>query len=375
MKRAASKLFVLVALLGAHFALAQDIQSLYDEAKEVLLSGDYQAALDKVSAAKAEIVSDPNLDPNGAFMNKLLPKIENAANSMAGIAKALEELYNSTQTELVFPELAPSMEAVDQYTQQAKKASEQLLAKRDSILSSFELDPEFREALRNAPQVKQIEQLATAGIVDKLSEKFANIAVVLTDSIQSINDRFKVVESRLAKMKSSAAASNAERAKLEKRLVELSQERLNYVNTISEMLVGETTAENQQMRMVLMDQNIDSVFGNVIMSEIKRIQEISKVDSAGYKELLKNYDRIKKYNQIFAKNSVSGDQSALLAKYEEAIKKVKVVEPIRPKPFLYLAIGLVAVGLLFVVLKIRSASQKAKLTNMPPGPTDPSIVT
>jgi len=373
MKPAASKLIVLTALLLAHFVVAQDIQSLYDEAKEALMRGDYQTALDKISAAKAEIVSDPNLDPNGTYMDRLLPKIENTADSMAGIVKALEELYSSAQTEVVFPDLAPTREAVAQYSQQAKKASERLLAKRDSIFSSFELGPEYREALRNTFQLKQIEQLASIGIMDKLSEKFARIAGVLSDSIRAINDRYKSVESRLAQMKKSAASSSADRAKLEQRLAELSQERMNYVNTISEMLVGETTAENQQMRMVLVDQNIGDVFGNVIMSEIKRVQEITEVDSAGYRELMKGFERLQKYNQIFAKNNVSGDQSALLAKYGEAIKRIKVVEPGRPKPFVFLVIGLAVIGILLVILRMRHSSRKAKTTEFPPEPQSPPV--
>jgi len=373
MKRAASKLCVLAALFAAHWVVAQDIQSLYEEAKESLLSGDYQAALDKVSAAKAEIASDPNLDPNGTYMNRLLPKIESAGNSMAEIAKALEELYSSTQTELVFPELAPTREAVDQYILHAKNASERLLAKRDSIFSRFALAPEYREALRNTFQQRQIEQLATTGIMDKLSEKLAGIVGVLSDSIRAINDRSKWLESRLAQMKKSAASSSADRAKLEQRLAELSQERMSYVNTISEMLAGETTAENQQMRSVLMDQNIGDVFGNVIMSEVKRVQEISVIDSAGYRELMKGYDRLEKYNRIFAKNNVAGDQSALLAQYLAAIKNIKVVEPGRPKPILYLAIGIVAIGLLLVILRLRFASQRAKLGSRPAEPENSSI--
>ncbi len=373
MKRAASKLCVLAALFAAHWVVAQDIQSLYEEAKESLLSGDYQAALDKVSAAKAEIASDPNLDPNGTYMNRLLPKIESAGNSMAEIAKALEELYSSTQTELVFPELAPTREAVDQYILHAKNASERLLAKRDSIFSRFALAPEYREALRNTFQQRQIEQLATTGIMDKLSEKLAGIVGVLSDSIRAINDRSKWLESRLAQMKKSAASSSADRAKLEQRLAELSQERMSYVNTISEMLAGETTAENQQMRRVLMDQNIGDVFGNVIMSEVKRVQEISVIDSAGYRELMKGYDRLEKYNRIFAKNNVAGDQSALLAQYLAAIKNIKVVEPGRPKPILYLAIGIVAIGLLLVILRLRFASQRAKLGSRPAEPENSSI--
>ncbi len=289
MKNAVSKLLLVIALLWAPFVLAQDVQELYDAAKQSLLNGDYQAALDKISEAKDQIAMDPNVDPNGVFKNKLLPKIENTANAMISIANALEELFNSTQNELVFPDLSPSVEAVNQYTLQAKNVSEQLLAKRDSILSSYELDPEFRNAMSNAPSFKQVEQLAAVGIVEKLSDKFTALAVVLTDSINSISSQYKIAEANLEKMKKSAAASNAERKKLEKQLADLSQERLNYMNAISEILMGETAATTDQMQMVLLDQDLDTVFGNAIESEIKRVEAMGPVDSVAYKEVMKNY--------------------------------------------------------------------------------------
>jgi len=74
MKNAVSKLLVLVTLLWAPLILAQDVQELYDAAKQSVLNGDYQTALNKIGDAKYQIEMDPNLDPNGVFKNKLLPK-------------------------------------------------------------------------------------------------------------------------------------------------------------------------------------------------------------------------------------------------------------------------------------------------------------
>jgi hypothetical protein len=370
MKPAACRMFVLAALLWVQFVSAQDIQELYDTAKQALLNGDYQTALDKVTQGREQIANDPNLDPNGLFMEKLLPKVENAANAVASITRALEELYNSTQAGLFFPDLPPSSEAVDQYTQQAKSASMELIAKRDSILASYELDPEFRDALRNTPAFKQVEQLASAGIVEKLSGKFAAISLVLTDSIKAINSRYEALQTNLQKMKKAATASATERKKMEKQIADLSAERINYMNAISEMLVGEAvTSESQPARMALVDQNLDNVFSNVILSEISRVEQITEVDSAGHKELLKNYERIKKYNQIFSKNNVTGDQATLLAQYESAIKRVKVRQPGNYRFLLYSAIVVVVGILIFAVYKISSASKKGKAAGVPPKDT------
>jgi lipoate synthase len=365
MKNAVNKLLVLVGLLWAQFALAQDVQELYDSAKGALLNGDYITALTKISDAKAQIGMDPKLDPNGVFKNKLLPKIENAANAMANIASALEQLYNTTQIELVFPDVSPSREVVNQYTQQAKNASEQLLAKRDSILASYELDPEFREALRNNPAFKQIEQFASAEIVEKLSQKFAGFVLVLTDSINAINSRYQTLATNLEKMKRSATASKADRKKLEEHLDLLSQERTNYMNAISEILMGETAAKNDQIQMILMDKNLDNVFNSAITSEIQRVEAISEVDSVGYKELLNNYERMKKYNEIFAKNNVTGDLSALLGQYEAAIKNVKVIQPGGHNYFLYLAIAAAGIILIFAIYKIVVSFKKTKKKDKP----------
>ena len=369
MKNAVSKLLIMVALLWPTFVLAQDVQELYDAAKQALLNGDYQIALDKVADAKAQIMMDPNLDPNGVFKNKLLPKVENTANAMSSIASALEELYNATQTELIFPEVSPPVEAVNQYTQQAKQASEQLFAKRDSILSSYEIDPEFNIALRNTSAFKQIEQLASVGILQTLSEKFTEIALMLTDSIKAINSQYQTVTANLEKLKKATTTSKAERKKLEEQLAALSQERTNYMNAISEILMGEAMTENEQTRMILLDQNLDNVFSNAVISEIKRVEAIGEVDSVGYKELLKNYERIKKYNQIFAKNNVTADQSALLARYEAALKNVKVVQPEKRNYLLYFGIVIAGVILIVIIYKIAASFKKTKPIDMPPDQT------
>ncbi len=360
MKNAVSKLLVLGALLWAQLVLAQDVQELYDAAKQALLNGDYITALTKISDAKAQIMMDPKLDPNGVFKNKLLPKIENAANAMASIASALEQLYNTTETELVFPDVSPSTEVVNQFTQQAKTASEQLLAKRDSILASYELDPEFREALRNNSAFMQIEQFASAGIVEKLSQKFTGFVLALTDSINAINSRYQTIAANLEKMKKAATANRAERKKMEEQLAALSQERTNYMNAISEILIGETAAKNDQIQMILMDKNLDNVFNGAITSEIQRVETIGEVDSVGYRDLLNNYERMKKYNEIFAKNNVTGNQSALLARYEAAIKNVTVVQPSGRNYLLYLAIAVAGLILIFVIYKIVVSTKKTK---------------
>lgn len=352
MKNAISRWLLGVVIIWSSAALAQDVQQIYESAKAALLNGDYQTALVKISDARAQIAMDPQLDPNGAFQNRLLPKLENAANSMASIVTALEELYSSTEIELVFPDLKPSVEAVNQYTQQARSASEQLVARRDSILASVELAPEYRDALRNTFAFKQIERLALVEIVQRLSEKFTDIALVLTDSIAAINAQYQTVAANLEKLKRASAASSAERKKLEEKLAALSQERANYMNAISEILIGDSSPEKEQMRMVLLDQNLNDVFGTAISTEIKRVSALGTIDSSAYKDIAKNFERMKKYNEIFLKNNVAGDQSALLAQYEAAIKNLKVVQPtggVSSRYFILAAIGII---LIFIIYKI-----------------------
>jgi chromosome segregation ATPase len=358
---------VLFILILGYNLPAQDIEQLYEQAKSALLQGDYAKASTLVADAQQRIQLDPNLDPNGAYTKKLLPRLEQAADNMEEIAKALDALYTSTQSGLVFPDLPPSLEAVQQYTTMVKEASQQLLARRDSILASHELDPEFREAVRKVPNYSQVEQLATSGIIQQLSDKFAHIAVALTDSLKSIDKRYQDLTAQLEKMKKSATAGRAEREKLQQQLTQLSQERLNYMNTISEMLIGEPTPENQQMRAALIDNNLETVFSNVIQNETKRVQEIGEVDSSGYKELVEQYDRLQNYNQVFIKNNIVRDQSELLAKYQAAINGVKVLGPAKFKLWLWILLPFLAIVLLLVIIYVQ-INRKSKNTTLTPPP-------
>lgn len=351
---------MLLLVLLAPVLYAQDIQDLYEQAKEALRSADYQSCLDKVAAAKAEISGDPRLDPNGVFMKRLLPEVELNGQNMAAIMLALDELYETSQNGLTFPDLGLSQEAVTTYYSQARDASEELQRKRDEILASRELAPEYKTALLKAPVLSRIEKLASTGIMEKLTGKFSQMVGVLTDSLAAVDNRFRMAEARLAKMQKSAAASKQEIEKIKSDMAKLNTERLSYINTISEMLAGEASPEMEPIRVALSENQVDDVFRGVIESEIRRVKGIAIVDSAGYKELLKDYDRIRNYNRIFAKNNVAPDQAALLASYEAAIKAVPIEVPKRTNWTMFYILGGVLLLLLIIGLVRLSSGNKRK---------------
>jgi hypothetical protein len=375
MKNVIKHLTVLFILsLGFSTLLAQDIEQLYEQAKSALLQGDYQNAYSLIADAQQRIQLDPNLDPNGAYDKKLLPRLEKAADNMAAMARALDTLYQHSQTGLVFPELPPSREAVEQYTTMVKEMSQKIQVQRDSILAVYELDPEFREAVRKINNYTQVEQLASTGIIQQLSEKFSGFAAVLTDSLKSIDERYKNLTAQLEKMKKSSTAGKAEMEKLQKQLTQLSRERLNYMTTISDMLVAEPAAENEQMRAALIDNNIENVFSGVIQNEIKRLQTISEIDSAGYKELLKQLDRVKNYNRIFTRNNIAQDQSTLLIQYEAAIRNLNVLSPQKFNFWLWIVLPL-AIILLAVIIYLLTGrkSRKPPTVASPPAGVKPTV--
>jgi archaellum component FlaC len=350
-------------LLWSVLLQAQDVQTLYDQAKETLAAGKYELALSMIADAKADIAKDAKLDPNHVFAKRLLPQLEKNAQNMADAAKALDQLYQNVLNSLAFPDLAPGPDAVQQYNDQAKQASRDLLSKRDEIMAQYVLEPEFRDVLRKLPAFTQIEELAGSGIMDKLAGKFSQMAGVLMDSLKNVDGRFRKVQDKLAHMIKSASANKGEIERLTKEVNRLSAERITYVNTISEMLAGEPGPENAQLRTALMDNQVENVFAGMIQSEINRLSGIAEVDSAGYKELMKGYDRVKSYNRIFTKNKIAADQQALLAQYEAALKAVKIKVPEKPKSYTMLIFG--GALLLAIVVVIVMAVGKRKKTAGP----------
>jgi predicted transcriptional regulator len=357
----ANRWILLLLVLAAPLLYAQDVQELYEQAKEALKSADYQTCLDKVAAAKAEISQDAKLDPNGVFMKRLLPEVETNGQNMASIMLALEELFENSQSGVTFADLGLTQEAVNSYFEQARDASDELQRKRDEILASRDLAPEYKTALLRAPILARIEKLASTGIMEKLTARFSQMVGVLTDSLAAVDNRYRMAEARLAKVQKSAAASRQEIEKIKGEMAKLNAERLSYINTISEMLAGEASAEMEPIRVALSENQVDDVFRGVIESEIRRVKGITLIDSVGYKELLKDYDRIRNYNRIFAKNSIAPDQAALLASYEAAIKAVPVEEPKRTNwTMIYIIAGVFLVLLLITLYKLSSGSKKEK---------------
>jgi hypothetical protein len=346
------RFLIIFLFLSAVSLFAQDVQEIYNEAKSALTAGDYETALLKISIAQVMIEKDPNLDPNGNFTNRLLPTVEKDAKNMESVVKALEELNSQTRESLVMPDTASSGQSVEEYTLLAKNARKSLLAKRDSILALYDLDPQYSAVLSTLPAYQKIETAASEGVVDQLSQKFSTLSAGLTDSLNNLNARFELVVSNLEKMKKSATANRAEREKLEKVLARISEERMNYLNSLSEMLMGEASAENPELQGEFIEKNVDNIFSGVIQSEIKRIQSITEADSATYKDLMKNYERIKNFNKIFLKNNITSDQSALLAEYEQAIKSLKVEQPagFDMTQIIVIVLAVVIVILIFVVV-------------------------
>jgi hypothetical protein len=359
MKNVINVLTIICCLCLVNQVFAVDINELFEQAQNALMEGDYNEALIKVNEARTLIMVDPNLDPNEVYFNKLLPKIETVAGKMESIDKQLDTLFHVTADNVVFVEIASSPDAVLQYLEQVRRAGSMLIEKRDSIYSLYDFKPEYRDGLRKIPNSKKIELLAGIGIIEQMVEKFEQIVIVLTDSIQSIDTRYRTATDELKNMKKLVGADKSKIKKLEKELAQLSEERLNYLNTISEMLMGEPSPEKEKIQTSLVDKNVGAVFSNMIRSEITRIKEIGEVDSTGYKELYAHYQRIKNYNNIFSKNKVTQDQSELLAQYEAAIKNVNVTAA-APKyvTWLYIAIPVLLLIFFIIIYKINSAKKK-----------------
>ena len=349
----------------------QDLQDVYSNAKSALLEGNIEKALLQISIAHSMIDEDPNIDPNGNFKNKLLPKLEETANKMDAAIKALEELNLSSQQQMSVDTLSSTMESVTNYADLAKNVSNSTIARRDSILALYDLDAQYAEALRKSTVYQQMDQFVSQGIMDTLSQKFTVIAGDFTANLNRLNDNFKKVSDELNKMKKSASANRTEIKKLEKELEMVSQERMDYMNAISEMLKGEGASENAELNAQFLDNNVEGIFTEMIQTEIQRIKGLTEVDSATYKELIQNYELIKEYNAIFIKNNISADQSELLAQYEHAIKNLTVVAEETYNP--YLIGGIIGgIVIIFLLVYLLSRSKTTAKTEKPPSSPPPA---
>jgi hypothetical protein len=357
MKRMINYLSCVVFLLSS-LSLAQDIQSIYETAKSALLQGDYQTSLSKIAEAKNQIAADPKLDPNKTFTNKLLTDLEQSAQKVAKIAQAMDDLYKTSVSNLNFTDLPPSLESAEQYTQQAQQFSADLIEKRQELINASDLEPQYREALQKLPALSNLEQLASNGVMAKLSEKYNQIASVYIDSLHMVDMRYKEAQQKIELLLQTSSANKEEMQRLQKELTKLSAERLHYMTAISQMLQGETGSEIEPLRKTLTSEQVQDTFANVIQAEIKRLHGITTVDSAEYKNLAASYERIRNYNLIFYQNNISSDQSALLAQYEAAFKAIKVVEPVRINRTLL--IGVILVGIIVFVVTAVIVTKKQK---------------
>jgi len=142
------------------------------------------------------------------------------------------------------------------------------------------------------------------------------------------------------------------------------------MNAISEMLVGEASIENPQLSTQYLGDNVESIFTEMVRSEIERIQSLTEIDSAMYKDLMKNYELIRQYNRIFLKNNISSDQSQLLAEYEAALGNIKVVKGTTYDPILIG--GIVALLLIIIMIYLMRRPKRETGKKTPPSPSSQS---
>jgi hypothetical protein len=341
---------------------AQDIQSTYEECKNALLKGEYTYAMDRIADAQKLIESDPNLDPNQVFANKLLPALEVNAINMGEIFKSLNKLYNDYSSKAIFSDLPASMESVQKYNQEAQKFTTELLKKREIIFNSFELEAIYRDVVRKSETSRKIEELASVLVVQLLSQKYNGVVTNVVDSLKIIDKQYGIAQAKLETLSKASAASKADIRKIQSELSRLSQERLNYVNALTQMLVSESSTDITPLRQALIENQVESVFTNMIKTETKRLVTITAVDSTGYRELVKEFERMQSYNQIFMQNRITEDKSPLLLQYQKALRAIQIKEPSKVNwqlLFVLLVAAGVAMGL--YLFKKKADKQAAKV--------------
>lgn len=355
--RTVNRVWFIIIFGCVQYIIAQDIQSIYEECKNALLKGEYAYALDRIADAHKLIESDPNLDPNQVFSNRLLPALEVNAINMGEIFKSLNKLYNDYSSKSVLSELPPGMEAVQKYNQEAQKFATELLNKREIIFNSFELDAIYRDVVRNAETAKKIEQMASVMVVQMLSQKYQGVVTDLVDSLKFINEQFNLAQAKLEKLSTTSTTNRGEIRKMQSELSHLSQERLNYVNALTQMLMSESNTDIIPLRQALIENQVESVFTNMIKTETKRLVTISFIDSTGYKELMKEFERMQSYNQIFMQNKIAEDKSPLLLQYQKTLRAIKIHEPSKIN-WQLIYVLLVAVGVIIGLFLVRKKAEK-----------------
>ncbi len=353
-------LFLLTAVLAA-----QDVQELYDEAREALLAADPAAAERKVDLAMKLLEEDPRLDPNGLFRKKLLPKIKSDAAAMAAALQVFDELTREEQASLAFPDLPPTAAAVGKYAETAKEASERALRRRDQLVEAANLSPEYREALRRSAACRRLEAWAGEGVIDALAEKIGALADALIDSLRAADRRYAELQKQLARLKSSTASSRGEIEKLRKQVDELSAERLKYIDTLAQMLQADLPADVKPVKIAMAERNVGSVFRGVVQSEIKRVRETKEIDAASYRQMQEGYERLVRYHKVFVENGLSADQTALLKEYKSALDRMHVVKHRKWDSKMYLTV-MISVALVVIVgLLIRQKKREAAAPTQP----------
>lgn len=254
---------ILAATLVLGAGIGDDPQSLLRKAEEQLADGDISSSRESVGRLKSLIESDPYWDPDGSFMQVLIPSLDERISRIKDAENKLEELNRSIRSDLVPVEHGDDPADLRSALVWAERLNDSVNSKLREVTSGVP-DAIDRCALMQSKTFAMADSLIDSTVIPRM----ADTVIRGTEALADEDQRYLILKRRLDEVKRDLITSSVSNDDLERRLADTSKN----ISLCRRTLFGLAGALPQDLETYAQPEGVGDAFAALVRNRLASIR-------------------------------------------------------------------------------------------------------
>ncbi|OLC53445.1 MAG: hypothetical protein AUH92_05975 [Acidobacteria bacterium 13_1_40CM_4_69_4] len=314
----AGALLLGVTCLRGASQVEADPHELYERAREYLADGELRGAASALSRLRTLIAKRPDWDPEGVFINELLPPLQARLSRLQGVARKLDDFTVEALQDLQPPDIKKDISTVRDYTEWATSVIQRLRAARDQIIGAALTDPEERAFLTHTESYERTERLLEIDVLKRMADTAGDdiLGLLAGDpELESVLVRFRQLKRDLMQIV-------AERDQLETDVKKSHEHDEAVLGVLAAVVTDDASlkAHAGDRRPV----SVADLFARFLDGEMEALRRRSYATPSERDLLRTNLDRYRRYNDLLHAAGLGADQKGKIEALSKAVEEIPV---------------------------------------------------
>src|SRR5256712_11977524 len=314
----AGALLLGVTCLRGASQVEADPHELYERAREYLADGELRGAASALSRLRTLIAKRPDWDPEGVFINELLPPLQARLSRLQGVARKLDDFTVEALQDLQPPDIKKDISTVRDYTEWATSVIQRLRAARDQIIGAALTDPEERAFLTHTESYERTERLLEIDVLKRMADTAGDdiLGLLAGDpELESVLTRFRQLKRDLMQIV-------AERDQLETDVKKSHDHNEAVLGVLAAVVTDDSSLKAHEggRRPV----NVAELFARFLDGEMAALRRRSYATPSELDVLRANLDRYRRYNEVLHAAGLGQDQKGKIQALSKAVDGLPV---------------------------------------------------